>query len=167
MFVFNYKRRKISISDCKTQVFTKIIRIVLSNTRWNDFKFPRTYRLELGFAKTKKKLNQWAKKFFQRTSGDSLFPFFLLVVILRFCLCSLLCTGGKIHAAFMHVERGNVNKMCKSRSLTKARKKTSTFCWRPVRLWDLFQFLTSSSKTLSGPYLAFFWRFSNLFIFNK
>lgn len=24
--------------------------VVLSYTRWNDFKFPRTYRLELGFA---------------------------------------------------------------------------------------------------------------------
>ena len=31
-FVFNCKRRKISLSDCKTQVLTKIISIVLSNT---------------------------------------------------------------------------------------------------------------------------------------
>ena len=46
----------------------------------------------------------------------------------------------------------------------KTLEKTSTFCWRPLRLWYLFQFITSSSKTHSGPHLAFFWRFSNFFL---
>lgn len=71
---------------------------------------------------------------------------------LRFAICAtnslLLCVGKR-----------DVNKMCKSRS------RTSTFCWRPLRLWYPFLLVTSSSKTFSGLYFALLSRFLNFFFY--